>query len=56
MWTQNSSLKGDEDLLKHWSRIKLMRTFNPDDQIWQSKIIDRGLKVFNDTRSYLIKS
>ena len=56
MWTQNSSLKGDEELLKHWSRMKLMRTFNPDDQVWQSKIIDRGLKVFNDTRAYLIKS
>ena len=56
MWTQNSSLKGDEDLLKHWSRMKLMRTFNPDDPIWQSKIIDRGLKVFNDTRAYLLKS
>ena len=56
MMTQNSIIKNEKDLLSHWSRIKLLNTFNPNDHVWQSKIIHRGLKVFNDTRAFLINS
>ena len=55
MWTQNSTHEKDEKLYNHWSRRNLMRTFNPDDNKWKLKIISRGLKVFNNTRAYLIK-
>ena len=46
-WTQWGEYDTERDAKMHWSRLKMLRTFNPDDSVWQEKIISRGNIVFN---------
>nr|MCS5526028.1 DUF2817 domain-containing protein [Candidatus Poseidoniaceae archaeon] len=45
-WTQWGTYADELEAKKHWSRIQMLRTFNPDNDIWQRKIIYRGKSVF----------
>lgn len=56
MWTQNNKSKTDKNSSNHWTRKKLLHNFNPNDDIWQSKIINRGKEVFKISRDYLLNS
>ena len=49
----NNQLKDEHEILNHWSRNNLLRTFNPEDSIWQEKLINRGNTVFKIAQSYL---
>ena len=55
-WTQNSDNKNDKFLMQHWTRKKLLNTFNPNDYEWHENIISRGQEVFKLTRKHLIKN
>lgn len=52
-WTQNNKLQDEEEILNHWSRNNLLNTFNPEDSIWQEKLINRGNAVFKIAQSYI---
>ena len=53
-WTQNNKLNDPLDIMKHWSRNNLLRTFNPDSRKWHESLIVRGKIVFNRAVEYLI--
>ena len=53
-WTQNNKLNDPLDIMKHWSRNNLLRTFNPDSRKWHESLIVRGKTVFNKAVEYLI--
>ena len=52
--TQNNKLNDPLDIMKHWSRNNLLRTFNPDSRKWHESLIVRGKIVFNRAVEYLI--
>ena len=54
-WTQNNNLNNERSILDHWSRSNLLNTFNPKDEVWQEKIINRGNEVFQIARSYIAR-
>ena len=54
-WTQNSNLKDQLKVMRHWSRKNLLKTFNPEDNNWQLKLVDRGITVFKTAQNYLEK-
>ena len=53
-WTQWGQYDTENDAKKHWSRLKMLRTFNPDDSTWKQKIISRGNIVFASALADLI--
>ena len=55
-WTRNNQLEDEKEILNHWSRNNLLRTFNPDDPIWQEKLISRGNAVFKIAQGHLKKT
>mgnify|MGYP001174364974 FL=1 len=46
-WTQWGQYDSQQEAKRHWSRLKMLRTFNPDDTVWQDKVVSRGKIVFN---------
>ena len=52
-WTQNNNLNDEKLILDHWSRKNLLSTFNPEDSVWQEKLINRGNEVFKIAQSYI---
>lgn len=54
-WTQWGDYDSEQDAKRHWSRLKMLRTFNPEDRTWQEKIINRGNIVFNSAQRELLK-
>ena len=52
-WTQNNNLNDEKLILDHWSRKNLLNTFNPKDSVWQEKLINRGIEVFNIAQIYI---
>ena len=52
-WTQNNNLNDKKLILNHWSRKNLLSTFNPEDAVWQEKLINRGYEVFKIAQSYI---
>ena len=46
-WTNFNDEKDIVNVRKHWSRSDLLHVFNPEDPIWQEKLISRGNIVFN---------
>ena len=46
-WTQWGG-EGGREALKHWSRDKLLATFNLKKPKWEEKLIIRGRKLFAD--------
>lgn len=55
-WTQWGEYDTERDAKMHWSRLKMLRTFNPDDSVWQGKIISRGNIVFNSAVEDLLSA
>jgi len=53
-WTQNNSLNDERAVLDHWTRGNLLRTFNPKDTVWQQKLINRGIEVFEIAQKYIV--
>lgn len=53
-WTQWGQYDTESEAKEHWSRLKMLRTFNPDDSTWQQKIISRGNIVFASALADLI--
>jgi hypothetical protein len=45
-WTQWGNYAGQNEAKRHWSRHGLLRVFNPDDPVWQAKLIEKGNLVF----------
>ena len=54
-WTQWGKYFDENDAKRHWSRKNMLRTFNPKDEIWQTKITSRGRNVFKIARQDLSK-
>jgi hypothetical protein len=52
-WTQNNNLNDEKLILDHWSRKNLLSTFNPEDSVWQEKLINRGNEIFKIAQSYI---
>ena len=52
-WTHYSNKEGLQ-LLKHWSKNKLLAAFRPEDEVWENKIINRGTILYNQSLTYLI--
>ncbi len=53
-WTQWGTYQTEQEAKKHWSRLAMLLTFNPDDSTWQQKIISRGNIVFASALADLI--
>ena len=53
-WTQWGEYSDQREAIGHWSRCQLLRTFNPDDPVWQAKIISRGRAVFETAKQGLL--
>ena len=53
-WTQWGDYVDEAGAKSHWSRLKLLRMFNPNDAIWQDKIVSRGNAVFESATQYLL--
>ena len=53
-WTQWGQYLDQVDARRHWSREKMLRTFNPKDEFWQAKITHRGRVVFTTARADLL--
>ena len=51
-WVHYSKLK-DKDIINHWCKKDLLNAFRPFNKKWESKIIYRGLKLFNQTLNIL---
>ena len=45
-WTQYGNHRDEKEARMHWSRENLLRVFNPKDEVWQGKLIHRGLTVY----------
>ena len=54
-WTHYSNREGI-DLLNHWSKNNLLAAFRPDNDIWENKIIERGLTLDDQALNYHINS
>jgi len=54
-WTQWGKYFDQNEAKRHWSRKKMLRTFCPNDPIWQMKITSRGKRVFNIAKDDLLK-
>jgi hypothetical protein len=52
-WTQWGDYVDEAGAKSHWSRLNLLRIFNPNDAIWQDKIVSRGNAVFESATQYL---
>ena len=55
-WTQWGDYSSEQDAKRHWSRLKMLRTFNPKDSVWQNKVVNRGKSVFNSAINDLLES
>ena len=55
-WTQYGKYFDQVEARRHWSRERMLRTFNPDDGVWQAKITHRGRIVFNKARDDLLQA
>ena len=55
-WTNFNDEKDIVNVRKHWSRSDLLHVFNPEDPIWQEKLISRGNIVFNIALDYLLEN
>ena len=55
-WTNFNNEKDLVNVKKHWSRSDLLHVFNPEDPIWQEKLISRGNIVFNIALDYLLEN
>jgi len=55
-WTQWGNYDSEPDAKRHWSRLKMLRTFNPDNAVWQEKVIERGNIVFNSALVELLEN
>ena len=53
-WTQWGDYVDEAGAKSHWSRLKLLRMFNPNDAMWQDKIVSRGNAVFESATQYLL--
>ena len=54
-WTQWGKYFDQNEAKRHWSRKNMLRTFCPNDPIWEIKITSRGKNVFNIARDDLLK-
>lgn len=54
-WTQWGNHVNLAEAKNHWTRQNLLRMFNPDDAIWQDKIVSRGNIVFDSAVKYLLQ-
>ena len=45
-WTQWGKYSSEKEAKSHWSRLRMLRTFNPDDGVWQERVVNRGKIVF----------
>lgn len=52
-WTQWGNHSSEQEAKRHWSRLEMLRTFNPKDSVWQKKVVHRGNIVFNSAVSKL---
>ena len=52
-WTQWGDYVDEAGAKSHWSRLNLLRIFNPNDAVWQDKIVSRGNAVFESATQYL---
>ena len=55
-WTQFGNYFDQVEARRHWSREKILRAFNPRDEVWQAKITHRGRTVFSTARDDLLNS
>ena len=53
-WTQWGQYSSEQDAKRHWSRLEMLRTFNPKDSVWQEKVVNRGNIVFNSAITDLL--
>jgi hypothetical protein len=53
-WTQWGDYVVEAGAKSHWSRLRLLRVFNPNDANWQNKIVIRGNTVFESATQYLL--
>ena len=53
-WTQWGQYSSEQDAKRHWSRLEMLRTFNPKDSVWQEKVVNRGNIVFNSAINDLL--
>ena len=53
-WTQWGDYVDEAGAKSHWSRLRLLRVFNPNDANWQNKIVTRGNVVFESATQYLL--
>jgi hypothetical protein len=53
-WTQWGDYVVEAGAKSHWSRLRLLRVFNPNDANWQNKIVTRGNVVFESATQYLL--
>jgi hypothetical protein len=53
-WTQWGDYVDEAGAKSHWSRLRLLRVFNPNDANWQNKIVIRGNTVFESATQYLL--
>ena len=54
-WTHFGNATGN-DLLKHWSKKQVLDAFRPKSKVWENKIIDRGMILFEQSLDYLLNS
>ena len=52
-WTQWGDYVDEAGAKSHWSRLNLLRIFNPNDAVWQDKIVSRGNAVFESATQYI---
>lgn len=53
-WTQWGDYVDEASAKSHWTRLRLLRVFNPNDANWQNKIVIRGNTVFESATQYLL--
>ena len=53
-WTQWGDYVDEAGAKSHWTRLRLLRVFNPNDANWQNKIVIRGNTVFESATQYLL--
>jgi hypothetical protein len=51
-WTQHGNV---EDIYNHWSRYRLLRTFNPRNDGWRGQLLKRGRMLFEEGLLHLLE-
>ena len=54
-WTHFGKYNNDS-VLNHWSKNDLLEAFRPSNKIWEKKIVDRGITLFNESFQYLVSN